>query len=130
MLLQVKSNVDSGHFRAVYDAAVVALDTTPDEWIRDRNAVYAARRDQILQALPSVGLRADKPLGSLYIWAETEDGDGTRYVEEALQHAHVAFAPGEAYGPGGRRFVRISLSVNDERITEAITRLQNWYPNR
>mgnify|MGYP005845093409 FL=1 len=125
-LLQVKSNVDSGHFRAVYDAASVALDTTSNDWLAARNAVYARRRDQILEALPSIGLRADKPLGAIYIWAQVADGDGARYVDEALHRAGVALAPGEAYGPGGKHFVRISLSVADHRLAEAIARLQRW----
>jgi LL-diaminopimelate aminotransferase len=129
-LLQVKSNVDSGHFCAVYDAGIVALDQTPQQWINDRNAVYQRRRDQVMSYLPDIGLCAETPKGAIYVWASSVDGDGQWYVEEALQHAQVALAPGEAYGPGGKRHVRISLAVPDERLLEGLNRLKAWYKQR
>lgn len=130
LLLQIKSNVDSGHFRPIYDAGIVALDTTPQAWIDARNEVYQWRRDQIMAALPEIGLRATTPKGSLYIWAEAADGDGTLYTERALNEAHVTFAPGEAYGPGGRRYIRISLGIANDRLEIALARLKHWYLNR
>lgn len=129
-LLQVKSNVDSGHFRPIYDAGITAIDTTPRSWIDERNSVYQRRRDRIMEALPHIGLRAQKPKGSLYIWARVEDGDGDAYVNHALEQAHVAFAPGSAYGPGGKPYIRISLGISDKRLEEALIRLKDWYPNR
>lgn len=129
-LLQVKSNVDSGHFRPIYDAGIVALETTPETWIDERNDVYRRRRDRILETLPFIGLKAQKPKGSLYIWAYVEDGDGDTYVNQALNQAHVAFAPGSAYGPGGSKYIRISLGISDDRLEQATQRLKDWYPNR
>lgn len=129
-LLQVKSNVDSGHFRAVYDAAITAIDTTPQDWIDARNQVYQRRRDQILSVLPQIGLRADKPKGSLYIWAQVDGGNATQYVDDVLNKASVALAPGSIYGPGGSEYVRISLAVPDKRLEEALSRLKEWYRDR
>jgi len=126
-LLQVKSNVDSGHFIGVYDAGIAAMDCTTPEWIQKRNAVYARRRDKILAALPHIGLNASKPQASLYIWAHVADMDSQTYVNRALSEAHVSIAPGPAYGPGGENFVRISVSVEDERLDEALERLKAWY---
>jgi LL-diaminopimelate aminotransferase len=80
-----------------------------------------------MAALPEIGLSADKPLGSLYIWAKPEKMDGATYVEEALEHAHVSLAPGGAYGPGGDDYVRISVGMTDERIDQAIERMKKWY---
>ncbi len=129
-LLQVKSNVDSGHFRPIYDAGIVALETTPQSWIDERNEVYQHRRDRILEILPQIGLHAQKPKGSLYIWAQVEDGNGDKYVNQALDQAHVAFAPGSAYGSGGDQYIRISLGISDDRLEIALQRLKDWYPNR
>ena len=129
-LLQVKSNIDSGHFQSVYDAGVVALDETTSDWIRERNNVYQRRRDLIMEVLQSIGLRASLPLGSLYIWAQTLDMDGARYVQMALEGAHVAVAPGAAYGPGGEQFIRISLGIADNRLIEALDRLKHWYQSQ
>lgn len=129
-LLQVKSNVDSGHFRAVYDAGIAAIDQTPQEWLESRNRVYQQRRDRILEVLPQVGLKAEKPRGSLYIWAKVEDGNAKQYAEDALNDAHVALAPGVIYGPGGSQYVRLSLAVADDHLDTALNRLQDWYTNR
>lgn len=131
-LLQVKSNMDSGHFRAVYDAGIAAVQQTTQEWLDQRNAVYQRRRDRILDVLPQIGLRAQKPAGSLYIWGRVEDVtmDGAQYAEQALLNAHVSVAPGQIYGPGGNQYVRMSLSINDARLEEALERLKMWYANR
>jgi LL-diaminopimelate aminotransferase len=129
-LLTMKSNVDSGHFRPMYDAAVIAAEQTTPDWIAERNAVYQRRRDRILETLPHIGLSAHKPKGSLYVWARTAEGDGARYVEDALVNAHVSLAPGEIYGPGGAPYVRISLGIADDRLEEALERLKKWYGSR
>jgi LL-diaminopimelate aminotransferase len=126
-LLRVKSNVDSGHFRPIYDAGSAALLHTPRMWIDERNLVYQARRDRVLEVLPDIGLRAHKTKGSLYLWAKVERGDGRTYVQEALNSAHVSFAPGSEYGPGGEQYIRISLSVPDDRLELALSRLKAWY---
>ncbi|MBI5669861.1 MAG: aminotransferase class I/II-fold pyridoxal phosphate-dependent enzyme [Chloroflexi bacterium] len=129
-LLQIKSNVDSGHFRAIYDAGIAAIDQTTPSWIEERNRVYQRRRDQIMSVLPDIGLRAHRPKGSLYIWARVENGDGVSYADAVLAQAHVAIAPGLIYGPGGRDYVRISLGVPDARLEEALNRLKQWYRQR
>jgi len=126
-LLQIKSNFDSGHFHAIYDAGIVALDQTPQAWIDARNAVYQRRRDRILATLPRIGLTAQTPKGSLYIWGRTADSDGRRYVEDALINAHVSMAPGAIYGPGGDAYVRISVGITDERLEQALEQLEQWY---
>lgn len=129
-LLKVKSNVDSGHFHAVYEASACALDGTPQEWIDQRNAIYAERRNRLIAALPELGLRAARPKGSLYIWAEATKLDAGVYVEEALTQAHVSLAPGEAYGPGGKNYIRFSVGMSDDRFDEAINRLKSWYSQK
>lgn len=129
-LLTMKSNVDSGHFRPIYDAAVIASEQITREWIGERNAVYQRRRDRILEALPEIGLSAQKPKGSLYVWARADDSDGAHYAEAALANAHVSLAPGEFYGPGGIPYVRISLGIADERLEQALDRLKKWYGSR
>lgn len=130
MLLQVKSNIDSGHFHAIYDAGIAALDQTPRTWLEQRNAVYQRRRDRILDVLPQIGLRALRPKGSLYVWAEVVNKQAADYVEQALLNAHVSIAPGEIYGPGGRSYVRLSVGISDERLEQALERLKSWYTSR
>ncbi len=129
-LLNVKSNVDSGHFRPVYDAGIEALDHTPRSWIEARNALYERRRDLLVSLLPAAGLHAEPPGGAMYVWARVENGSGADYTRGALQHAHVSIAPGGAYGPDGEDFVRLSLVTKEPRIEEALDRLRRWHESR
>lgn len=131
-LLHIKSNMDSGHFKAVYDAGVAAMADTPDSWTAARNAIYQRRRDRILAGLAAVGLEAPQPpRGAMYIWARLTAGNpvetATAYVDRALQEAHVSLAPGAAYGPGGTGHIRISVGVADALIEQALDRLTTWY---
>lgn len=128
-LLAIKSNIDSAHFTPVYDAGITALDT-PQSWMDERNAIYQRRRDKIMEVLPHIGLSADKPMGSLYVWAKVLDGDATAYVESAITNAHVSLAPGAAYGPGGDNYVRFSVGVADDELSEALDALKSWYSKR
>lgn len=126
-LLKIKSNIDSGHFNAIYMAGVHALDNTPQSWIEERNQSYQRRRDQLIEALPYIGLTADTPKASLYIWAKPTKISATQYVEEALTEAHVSLAPGDAYGPGGNDYIRFSVGVTDEEFAQALEQLKAWY---
>ncbi len=130
-LLQVKSNVDSGHFIPIYEAAAYALRETSDEWMAQRNRIYQRRRDVLLAALPEIGLTAQVPRGSLYVWGRVPTGMlGADYCTQALEHAHVALVPGDAYGPDGTNYVRISIGMDDAHFDEAISRLRRWWAAR
>ena len=129
-LLHIKSNMDSGHFRPIYEAGIAALEQTSQEWLDERNRIYQTRRDRLMAALPEIGLSAQKPKGSIYVWARVERGDGQTYAEAALSQAHVSIAPGAAYGPGGTQHVRFSLGVPDDRFDVALERLKSWYANQ
>lgn len=126
-LLTIKSNIDSGHFRAIYDAGTAAINHTPDSWITERNRRYQARRDRMLAVLPEIGLEAFKTSASLYIWAKVADSDDKQYCEGALNEAQVAIAPGQVYGKAGKGYLRFSLTVADQRLEEALARLKEWY---
>lgn len=129
-LLHVKSNMDSGHFKAIYHAGIAALEQTDPAWIAERNAIYQQRRDLIMNALPDVGLKAEKPAGAMYVWAQVMDGNAEQYVMDALKVAHVSLAPGIAYGPGGAGYIRLSVGVPNERLQAGFDRLKTWYMKR
>ena len=129
-LLVVKSNVDSGHFKPVYSAGAAALNTVSSEWLAERNAIYCERRDMILEALPEMGMSAEKPKATLYIWAKIPHKNSEAYTQQVLNEAHVSIAPGAAYGPGGEGYVRFSLGVPKSRLREALERLKAWHKNR
>lgn len=127
-LLRVKSNVDSGHFRAIYDAGVVALETTPQSWIDERNGRYAARRDKLMAVLPQIRLAVHEiPKGSLYVWAKVQGMSDTEYTERSLMGAGVSITPGSVYGDDGQGYVRISLGLSDESLDQAIEQLITYW---
>lgn len=127
-LLHIKSTLDSASFRPIYDAATVALDQTPQSWIDARNQRYQERRDRILAALPQIGLEAEPPRGSLYIWARITNGMTDReYTTAALEKASVSITPGTTYGGEGIHYVRFSLGISETRLDEALDRLRAWH---
>ena len=121
---QLKTNVDSGLFEAIQLAAVEAL-TGPQDNVREMCALYARRRDLVLGALAEIGIELQPPKGTIYIWAPVPEGQtSASFAEEVLERAGVVVSPGSAYGPNGEGFFRISLTVPDERLSEAIERMR------
>lgn len=122
----VKTNIDSGIFRAIQDAAVVAL-TGDQEWLKERNEVYRERRDLILDGLQEVGMRARRPKASLYIWAEAPAGfSSEEFATRLLDEAGVSITPGTVFGSNGEGYLRISLGMSTDRIREALVRLRRF----
>jgi len=123
-LARTKTNIDSGIFRPIQDAAVMAL-TGDQSWLAERNEIYCQRRDLILEALAEMGARADKPRASLYIWANTPPGVGSvELANRLLDEASVSVAPGTAFGSQGEGWFRISLGMDTGRIREAMERIR------
>jgi LL-diaminopimelate aminotransferase len=120
---RLKTNIDSGMFEAVQLAAAAALDAGPPV---EMKAVYQRRRDLVCDALREIGVNVTPPKGTIYIWAPVPDGHtSASYCELVLEESGVVLSPGGAYGPNGEGFFRISLTVPDERLGEAVERLRD-----
>ncbi len=125
-ILKVKTNIDSGGFRPVLDASVVALHLKKS-WLEERNLIYQARRDLLLSALANIGLVAAKPKASIYIWAKIPPGKSSvDFCSFLLEKAKVSLTPGIIFGPSGEGYVRIALTTSTERIKEAVSRIVNF----
>ena len=125
-LAQVKTNVNTGIFTAIQEAAVVAL-TGDQAWLEGRNAIYQERRDIILEGLAAVGIKAHKPLATFYIWAEVPEGySSAGFADKLLTEQGVSFAPGSAYGECGEGYLRISVGMATPRVREAMERLKEF----
>ncbi len=122
---RLKTNVDSGLFDAIQLAGAAAL-TGPRGPIQETNAVYARRRDLVVDALRGIGVRVEPPRGTIYVWAPVPKGHtSASFAELVLEEAAVVVSPGSMYGPSGEGFFRISLTTPDERIAEAMTRIRD-----
>ncbi len=122
-LARVKSNMDSGIFAAVQEAAIQAIEL-PQSWIDDRNAVYQRRRDQVVDILRKMDLEPEVPKASLYVWTPVPSGyDSSEFAAKAINEAGVIVTPGLGFGPSGDSHFRISLTTPDDRLTEGLERL-------
>jgi len=129
-LTRVKSNLDSGIPQAIQYAAIEAL-TGPQACIDEHNAIYQRRRDLLLKALDQIGLKARPPRASLYIWAKIpKDYTSLGFATTLLEEAGVVVTPGIGYGKCGEGYIRLSLTVPDHRLEEAVARLRAWHERR
>ena len=129
-LFRFKSNLDSGIPQAIQQAAIEAL-TGPQDDITAQNQIYQRRRDKLVKALNDIGLRARLPKASLYIWARIPDGfTSVEFATELLDKANVAVTPGTGYGSAGEGYVRLSLTLPEDRLDEAISRLMKWHQTK
>ncbi|HKG43180.1 MAG TPA: LL-diaminopimelate aminotransferase [Gaiellaceae bacterium] len=122
---QLKTNLDSGMFEAVQRATIVAL-TEAREFPREMSTVYERRRDVVAESLAAIGLEVDPPRATPYFWVRVPAGHTSEsFAELVLQEAGVVVSPGPAYGPSGEGFFRLSLTVPDERLEEAVRRIES-----
>jgi len=129
-LRRVKSNLDSGIPQAIQHAAIEAL-TGPQDCVSEHNAIYQQRRDRLLQTLSQIGLKAKPPRASLYIWARVPDGyTSLEFATSLLEEAGVVVTPGTSYGKHGEGYIRLSLTIPDERLEEALARLTAWHKQK
>lgn len=123
----VKSNVDSGVFTAIQDAAIEAM-LGPQDDVANMREVYQRRRDMVLAALDSIGLKARASQGTIYVWARIPEGyTSAEYATLMLDKAGVIVPPGSAYGPDGEGYIRISLATPDHRLAEALKRIADAF---
>ncbi|HEY8489118.1 MAG TPA: LL-diaminopimelate aminotransferase [Thermaerobacter sp.] len=125
-LATLKTNTDSGQFNAIQEAAIVALEQTPPAWFERLARLYEDRKQKVLATLAQVGIAASRPRATFYIWARVperfgSDGDFAAFL---LREAGVVVSPGSAYGDHGAGYFRISLTVPDHRLDEAMERLR------
>ena len=126
-LRRVKSNLDSGIPQAIQQAAIEAL-TGPQDCVTEHNTIYKRRRDRVLQTLNQIGLKARPPSASLYIWARVPAGyTSLEFATSLLEDAGVVVTPGIGYGKYGEGYIRLSLTVPDQRLEEALARLRAWH---
>ena len=90
------------------------------------NAIYSRRRDLVCDALAQAGVDVSRPKGTIYVWAPVPQGfeSAAAYCEHVLEQTAVVISPGDAYGPSGAGFFRISLTTSEDRLLEAVERIR------
>jgi LL-diaminopimelate aminotransferase len=126
-ILKVKSNMDSGMFRALQAAAVEAL-SNPPSWYEKVNSVYERRRKIVEEIMDIMECRYDKSQTGLFVWARIPDyiPDCESFVDNILNKANVFITPGFIFGSKGEKYIRISLCADEKILTESKIRILNF----
>jgi LL-diaminopimelate aminotransferase len=129
-LKTMKSNLDSGIPQAIQYAAIEAL-TGPQNCIKEHNDVYQRRRDLIVDTLNKMGLEAQPPKASLYIWAKVPHGfTSVEFTNDLLDKVGVVVTPGTGYGSNGEGYVRLSLTIADALLLKGLSRMVQWHDGK
>lgn len=125
-LAVIKTNIDSGQFNSIQDAAIDALEG-PEDQINRMIEVYKKRRDLVVNTLKNIGIDIEKPKGTFYIWAPVPHGyTSAQFAEMLLEQTGVIVSPGNAYGNYGEGYFRISLTISEARLIEALERMKKY----
>ena len=124
-ILKVKSNIDSGTFRAMQLAAVKALDAD-ESWYSGNNENYRNRRHLAGEIMHALGCTYDEKQVGMFLWGKipASYADVEELTEKVLHQARVFITPGFIFGSNGARFIRISLCCKDEKLAEALERIK------
>jgi len=121
----IKTNTDSGQFTAIQWAAMEAFQHDPLGFFGQMNRLYQGRRDVIIDGLNSLGWKLPRTRGTFYVWVPVPAGyTSASFTAELLERAGVIVVPGTGYGEKGEGFVRIALTVPEERLREAVERMR------
>lgn len=124
-ILKVKSNIDSGMFRAMQLAAATALEAEHD-WYDGNNANYRNRRRLAGEIMHTLGCTYDEKQVGMFLWGKIPDtcADVEELTERVLHKARVFITPGFIFGSNGKRYIRISLCCKDQKLAEALSRIK------
>ena len=129
-LKTMKSNLDSGIPQAIQYAAIEAL-TGPQNCIKEHNDIYRRRRDLIVDTLNKMGLEANPPKASLYIWAKVPKGfNSVEFANDLLDKVGVVVTPGIGYGRNGEGYVRLSVTIPDALLLKGLSRMAQWHDSK
>ncbi len=123
-LAAVKGNCDSGQFNAVQWAGVAALEGVERPEVQEQRELYRRRRDALCGGLSELGFELSPPAATFYVWAACPRGvDSMSFARRCLREADVVFIPGVGFGEPGEGYFRAALTVETERIEQALERL-------
>lgn len=124
-ILKVKSNIDSGTFRSIQLAAAQALQNDA-EWHQKMNIdTYRLRRNLAEEIMHALGCSFDKKQVGMFLWGKIPDtyNNAEELTEKVLHRARVFITPGFIFGSNGARYIRISLCAKEEKLAEALRRI-------
>ena len=128
-ILKIKSNIDSGTFRGIQLAAE-ALNENTEAWHEEANiTTYRRRRDIAEKIMTTLDCSFDPEQVGMFLWGKIPEkyADVEDLTEKVLHEAHVFITPGFIFGSNGKRYIRISLCAKDEKMKEALERIEKVF---
>ena len=127
-ILRFKSNMDSGMFKPVQEAAAIAL-TMDQSWHDGMDMTYRDRREEAYRIFDLLGCEYDTDAVGLFVWAKAPSyiADVKAYINEILQEARVFITPGSIFGSNGEGYVRLALCSDVDTLKSARKRLETRY---
>lgn len=124
-ILRIKSNIDSGQFKPLMLAAAKALEEGC-EWHMSLNEAYKSRRHIAEKIMTALGCTFDPAQSGLFLWGRISDPDVTseQLADRILADARVFITPGFIFGHNGDRYIRISLCAPEDKLAEALKRIE------
>ncbi len=125
---QVKSNIDSGIFLPLQEAAAIAL-KSDWPWYNKINEIYFQRRAHTFQLLDILKCQYNSGQMGMFVWAKIPSyyKDSYELSEDVLLKSNVFITPGSIFGSNGNRYARLSLCNPVSRINEAINRIYSKF---
>ena len=124
-ILKIKSNIDSGTFRGLQLAAAEAYRNS-GEWHREANETYSRRRRYAEEIMRVLGCTFDPSQVGMFLWGKIPEQyqDAEELTERVLHEARVFITPGFIFGSNGARYIRISLCAKEDKIQQALRRIE------
>lgn len=122
---RIKTNIDSGLFQAIQEAGIEALNyfETP---LKEIIKIYERRRDIMVNGLKEIGLELDRPRATFYLWIKVPKGyTSTQFTSLLLEKAGIVVTPGNGFGDYGEGYIRMTLTLDESLLKEAIERIKS-----
>ncbi len=119
----IKSNLDSGVFQAIQIASIEAL-KSHREGISEMGKIYERRRDIMVRGLQDSGFKVNPPKATFYLWVPVPHPyTSMDLAARLLDEAGVVVTPGNGFGSAGEGYIRIALTQDEKRLSEAVERV-------
>jgi len=123
-LNEVKTNIDSGVFQAVQEAGIEALRMN-EHAVKKTQEIYQRRRNILTEGLARINWQIQLPKATFYLWLKIPSRfSSLEFAELLMERCGVIVTPGIGFGSCGEGYIRIALTVSEERLEEAVKRIR------
>lgn len=132
-LYKIKSYLDYGSFEPLQLAAIDALSSKSDEYLKNLRQKYLKRGKFLIDLLDKeLDWKVQMPKAGMFLWAKiptslfekTKTQTSFDFCKTLIAKTGVALSAGSSFGSNGEGYVRFSLIREEEEMIEAIKRIK------